>query len=281
MNAPAPPKPSAALLAMEGRALFEMGAFLASSPLLRAMGRGDQHPVLVLPGFTANDRSTGALRGTLRSQGYWTHGWGLGRNLGPTPEVVEGLFNRLVAVHERHGRKVSVVGWSLGGMYARAMARALPDMVRQVITLGSPFRLREGGDSNVSRLYEQVSGRHVERTAEAMIPEHELPPLPVPTTAIYTRTDGVVHWSNCIEAEGPSGPLSGEQGPSGPLSGEQGPFRENIEVTGSHSGLGHNPAVLYAVADRLHQPEDDWRPFHPPAWMRQLYPRPVWWTLDR
>lgn len=251
-------RPDPSLFALESRAALEFGAFLASSPLLRAMGRGDRHPVLVLPGFTAGDRSTAPLRGVLRGQGYWTHGWRLGRNLGPTPAVVEGLVERLSTLHERHGRTVSLVGWSLGGMYARGMARLAPDMVRQVITLGSPFRLRDGGASNVSYLYERVRGTHVELPPEASIPEHELPPLEVPTTAIYTRTDGVVHWSTCIEAEGDR--------------------RENIEVTGSHSGLGHNPAVLFAVADRLAQPEDDWRPFRAPPWLRRLYPRPVWWT---
>ena len=132
---------------LESRAMFEMGAFLAASPLLRIIGRGDRHPVLVLPGFTADDRSTVPLRWFLRSQGYWTHGWHLGSNYGPTRRIIQGLDERILEIYERHERKVTVIGWSLGGIYARMLARRQPDSVRQVITLGSPFRMVEGDHS--------------------------------------------------------------------------------------------------------------------------------------
>jgi pimeloyl-ACP methyl ester carboxylesterase len=251
------PRPALALL--EQRALFELGAFAAASPLLRTLGRGDRHPVLVLPGFTAGDRSTAALRTTIRSWGYWAHGWRLGQNWGPTPERVAAVEARLLELHARHGRKVSLVGWSLGGIYSRFLARAHPDKVRQVVSLGSPFRLNPLDRSTLSPLVDRLfTPDFVRAAAAAWVPEDERPPVPVPTTAMYSRTDGVVRWHLCIDAEGPQ--------------------RENIEVRGSHSGLGWNPAVLYALADRLAQPEDDWRPFHPPAALRRLYPRPVWWT---
>ena len=255
LRAAKPPRLS--LLALEQRALVELGAFAASSPILRLLGRGDHHPVLVLPGFTASDNSTLPLRWVLRSQGYWVHGWRLGRNLGPTPEIVGGIVERLTSVHSRHGRKVSLIGWSLGGVYARYLARALPHMVRQVITLGSPFRATPTDRSNASRLYEALRGQHVEPPPEAFIPEHERPALTVPSTAIYTRTDGVVAWHVCID--------------------EAGDLRENIEVIGSHSGLGHNPAVIIAVADRLALPEGEWRPFRPPFGTNRMYPKPVAW----
>jgi pimeloyl-ACP methyl ester carboxylesterase len=250
-------------LALEQRIVYELGAFAAASPLLRAVGRGDRHPVLVLPGFTASDQSTVPLRSIIRSQGYWVHGWRLGRNLGPTQEVVDGLMERLQLLHERHETKVSLIGWSLGGIYARGMARMFPDLVRQVITLGSPFRVRESGDSPVGRLYQRYAERHAIRidTTTAMPPEEELPALVVPATSIYTRTDGVVHWSHCIDADGP--------------------YRQNIEVRSSHVGLGVNPAAIYAISDRLAQREGEWRPFRPPALMRRLYPASVWWTDDR
>ncbi len=252
--------PSPALTMLEGRALFEIGALGAASPLLRLAGRGDRHPVLVLPGFTADDRSTRPLRSLLRAQGYWTHGWGLGRNLGPTPGVVEGMLERFDQVHQRHGRKVSLIGWSLGGVFARELARAAPDAVRQVVTLGSPFRMNPGDRSAASALWDSLERFH-DGTMADREPEDERDPFPVPTTAIYTRTDGVVHWWQCIETDGPQ--------------------RENIEVRGSHSGLGFNPSVAYAVLDRLAQPEDDWRPFRAPLWLRRGYPRPEAWDPTR
>jgi pimeloyl-ACP methyl ester carboxylesterase len=251
------PSTGYARMALEQRVVYELGAFAAASPLLRAMGRGDRHPVLVLPGFTAGDGSTAALRRTLRSQGYWVHGWRLGRNVGPTQAVVEGLVARLQQLHERHDAKVSLVGWSLGGIFARGMARELPDLVRQVISLGSPYRMRDSGGSPVARLYQRYEGVHVPGVeSAAMVPEEGLAPLTMPST----RTDGIVHWSLCIE--------------------EEGPHRENIEVRGTHVGLGFNPAAIYAIADRLAQPEDAWQPFRRNAVIRRLYPEPVWWTAD-
>lgn len=219
--------PSAARFLFEPRAVFELGAFLAAAPGLRFVGRGDRHPVLVLPGFTADDSSTQPLRMTLRAQGYWVSGWGLGRNRGLSRQLEEGVLARLDELHGRDGRKVSLVGWSLGGVYARRLARRRPDAVRQVITLGSPFRADDPT------------------------------PLSVPSTSIYSRSDGIVHWTTCLSCEGAR--------------------RENIAVRGSHSGLGHNPAVILAVSDRLAQPEGAWRPFKPPPGLSSLYPKPVWW----
>jgi pimeloyl-ACP methyl ester carboxylesterase len=213
---------------LEQRAVGEVGAFLAATPFLRMVGRGDRHPVLVLPGFTASDRSTEMLRWYLRSLGYWTHGWQLGRNYGPNRHIVSGLATRLAELHERHGRRVTLVGQSLGGMYARHMARRAPDMVRAVITMGSRPQVRR------------------------LVSDEEEMPLEVPSTAIYSRTDGIVNWRLCIESAGP--------------------LRESIEVRSSHSGMAVNPSTLYAVADRLAQPEGEWKPFRPPISLRALYP---------
>jgi pimeloyl-ACP methyl ester carboxylesterase len=249
----APPAPLLSLL--ESRAVFELGAGIAASPLLRMIGRGDRHPVLILPGFLAGDPSTAPLRSVLRSQGYWTHGWQLGRNLGPTPDVIDGLVTRLTALHDRHGRPVSIIGWSLGGIYARRLARRSPEMVRQVITLGSPFRIQEvGGRSAVSTLYDRLRPGHAIGLEHLLPGDHEVP-ASVPVTAIYTRSDGVVRWWQCIERIGDR--------------------RENIEVRGSHSGLGFNAAVIYAISDRLAQPVDRWQPFRPPPGTAALFPRPA------
>jgi pimeloyl-ACP methyl ester carboxylesterase len=248
--------PSPALRALEQFAVLEYGALVAASPFLRVAGRGDRHPVLVLPGFTASDRSTAPLRAFLRTHGYWVHGWGLGRNMGPTAAIVDGIEQRLVTLHQRHGVKVSLVGWSLGGIYARELARLHPESVRQVITLGSPFRLRDGDRSSATFLANRLARRFVPISADVGLPEDERVPLTVPATNIYTRTDGVVRWHVCVDARGPG--------------------RENIEVRGSHSGLGYNPAALLAIADRLAQREGEWAPFRPSRHLAHLFPRPAW-----
>ncbi len=161
------------------------------------------------------------------------------------------VAERLAELHERYQRKVSVIGWSLGGVYARELARLAPAQVRSVITLGSPF----AGDpraSNARQIYESVS----QRGSDDPHPwrAHMKEPPPVPATAIYSRSDGIVAWQGCLEREGPQ--------------------TENIEVEGSHSGLGHNPVVLYAIADRLAQPEGGWRPFERVGLRRLIYPDP-------
>jgi pimeloyl-ACP methyl ester carboxylesterase len=191
----------------------------------------------VLPGLAASDVSTQPLRTYLRAQGYAAHGWKQGPNNGPRSGVEATIDARLAELAQRHNRKASLIGWSLGGVLAREAARRSPDLVRQVITLGSPFA-NEPKASNAWRLYEILSERRVDDWAgrEAM----KLPP-PVPSTAIYTRSDGIVAWQGCREQESAT--------------------TENIEVEGSHSGLGYNPAVLYAIADRLALPEGEWRPF--------------------
>jgi len=247
--------PAQRLLMMEQRALFELGALFASAPILRFIGRGDRHPVLVMPGFTASDQSTMALRSLIRGWGYWAHGWQLGRNEGPTPDVLAGIRERLDALHNRHGARVSLIGWSLGGLYARYLARETPEQVRNVITLGSPLQMTRGDRTNASGLADRL--QHLFDPAFIEMADHERGPLPVPATSIYTRTDGVVRWQVCLDvADG---------------------THENVEVRGSHAGLGFNPAVIYVVADRLSLSEDGWRRFRPPFPLRALYPRPTSW----
>jgi pimeloyl-ACP methyl ester carboxylesterase len=241
-------RPALALLAAEGpRAVGELGAMAAALPLLRRAPRGDGHPVLVLPGFGGGDNSTRPVRWFLRDLGYHVHGWRLGINLGPSDRVIDGLAARLAVLAERHGSPMSLIGWSLGGVYAREITRAVPDHIRQVITLGSPFRLTDGEDAYTGRLYNALAPFHSARAEERRLPEAERPRLRAPATAIYTRTDGIAPWRSCVD-----------------LPGER---CESIEVRGSHSGLGHNPAALVIVADRLAQREGSWAPFR-----RSRYP---------
>ena len=241
--------PSRTLLALEGRALVELGWFWQSLAILRLVKRGDGHPVLVLPGFTASDLSTAPMRWYLRDRGYRACGWSLGRNLGLRRGVEVGLTRRLRSIYWRHGRRVSLVGWSLGGLYARELAYQHPEMVRQVITLGSPFNVSSRAN-HAWKLYERLSGQAIESDRELLDRLRE--PLAVPTTAIYSRSDGIVAWQCCLE-------------------NEQRPYTQNVEVFGSHCGLGHNPMALYVVADRLAQPADDWSPFDREGLRRLFY----------
>ena len=258
MSAPTLPlrAPSFHLRVLENLAVVETWAAVPSLPLLACTPRGDGHPVLVLPGFTAADASTWYLRAVLRSKGHAAHGWGLGTNVGPHPRIVRGIERRLLALADRHGRAVSLVGWSLGGVYARELARSHPDRVRGIVTLASPFRLRDDDRSTAQQLYRRLAPR-TDPFPGRLAREHDREPLPVPATSIYTRTDGVVRWHACIDAVGPTS--------------------ENIEVRGTHSGLGVNAAALLAVADRLAQPEGAWRPFVPPRLLAPLYPTPASW----
>ena len=244
------PPPSRLLQLLEGRALWELGATVSMWPWLSMAPKGDGHPVLVLPGLVASDLSTRVLRRYLRERGYRVHGWGLGRNFGLREGIEEKMFERLATLHARYGRKVSIVGWSLGGLYARVLAKQKPELVRDVITLGSPFA-GSPRSTNAWKVYEWASGQHVDDAeAQARLAGR----LQVPATSIYSRTDGIVAWPASID--------------------EESVISENIEVVASHLGLGVHPAVLYAIADRLAQPEGEWKPFDRSGLRAIVYPKP-------
>jgi pimeloyl-ACP methyl ester carboxylesterase len=227
------------LLLAEARGIFEFNATLLLSPLLLQAPRGDGHPVLTLPGFLASDLSMAPMRRYLGDLGYATEAWRMGRNVGGIARMRGALLDRLAGIHRDTTRKVSIVGWSLGGVYARDLALQAPELVRDVVTLGSPF----AGDvraTNATRLYEAISGEMVEAIPglRAAISGD----LPVPTTSIYSRADGIVNWQTC------------RLRPSDTA--------ENIEIyLASHVGLGFNPAALWAVADRLAQAEGHFAQF--------------------
>ena len=246
------PPPACLYLTDFARAVAEFGLLMAALPLGPLLPVGDGHPVLVLPGLLADDASTWTLRRILRELGYRAHGWRLGRNFGPTAATVSGLQTRLFDLHARYDCAVSVIGWSLGGIYARTLARENPAAVRQVITLGSPFRLAHERQSRARRAYNHYAHLHVLPRQFPL--ESGVGALPVPATSIYSRCDGIVAWQACLDA------------PS--------PCAENIAVVASHLGFGHHPAVIWAVADRLAQPSGQWTPFQPPRTLRPLYPRP-------
>lgn len=251
MNPASPIEPPSPLLqVLEIRAAGELAATLAAWPLLRLAPHGDGHPVLVLPGLGAGDTSTRLLRRYLGELGYDAHGWGLGRNLGPRPGVREAMLELFDRLHRQAGRKLSLVGWSLGGAYARALSLRRPDAVRNVITLGSPIA-GDARSTRAQRFYGWASGQRAPGRGPA--PPYRPVADNVPATSIYSRSDGVVAWRASLQPEGP--------------------LAENIEVVGSHVGLGVHAPVLYALADRLAQAEGRWHRFEPPRAMRTLYPR--------
>lgn len=230
--------PSLAMLALEFRAPWEFGALLPAWPALQRAPAGDGHTVMVFPGLSASDASTLPLRRYLDTLGHATAGWSQGFNFGPRAGVLENIQRAVVQACERSGRKVSLVGWSLGGVYARELAKEMPECVRCVVTLGSPFA-GHPKSTNAWRIYELTSGRDVEQEHDRFDLPHA---PPVPTTSIYSRTDGIVAWQGSIQR---------------PDHGQT----ENIEVIASHIGMGLNPSAWWAVADRMAQPEGHWQPF--------------------
>jgi alpha-beta hydrolase superfamily lysophospholipase len=234
--------PGHLLRLLEWRTSVEYLATLAAGRRIAGWPRGDGHPVLVIPGFLAGPFSTQLLRDVLRRLNYRVYDWGLGYNMGYRASMKETLPARLHHIRQRaDGRTVSVIGWSAGGIYARELARAFPDEIRSVITLGSPFR----GNHRASTAWTvwRLVNRGSEAT-EAVSQQAQLrraQPLSVPTTCIYSKSDGIVAWQCCTSLPAPQ--------------------TENIEVRSSHLGYGHNVQTLAVIADRLAQPEGHWRPF--------------------
>lgn len=235
----------------EGRAWFELGSFGLLRQAMTHLPKGDGHSVLVLPGFLATDRSTKPMRGLLNDLGYDAHGWSLGRNL-KFDEVREKELNDLVErVYDRQGQKISIIGWSLGGVFARELAKMHPDKVRSVISLGSPIT-NNRRYSSARHLFEAINGRETKPETEGRYGDLGSAP-PVPTTSIFTKWDGIVNWRGSIQYP------------------EPGADTENIVVPSSHVGLGVSPLVMVAIADRLSQPENEWTPFERSGWREFVY----------
>jgi pimeloyl-ACP methyl ester carboxylesterase len=217
--------------------------------LERMAPRGDGHGVMVLPGFLGGDGYNQSLRRFLNGLDYGVHGWGQGQNLGPRDGVLEGLEERLHELAERYAGPISLVGHSLGGIFARELAREYPHLVRQVISLGSPFGEGRMTASIPARLF------------NALNPPEELPvdedlladPPPVPTTAIYSKGDGIVNWQTTFQRGGHA-------------------RSQSIRVRGSHCGMTLNPSIWLLISECLALPMEEWRPFERRSWRSLLYP---------
>lgn len=224
------------------RFLMEAGTLMTVSPLLSMVPRGDGHPVVVLPGFATNDSMTVLLRTFLSQIGYDVHPMDLGWNFDQhtVGENGEHIAERISSIRDRAGRKVSLVGWSLGGVIAREAARRDPDDLRQVITLGAPFTGNPHA-TNVKGYYQLATGNRLNSEKVLQRYREGADVLPIPSTALFSRTDGITSWKNCL--------------------GDTDAINENIEVVSSHFGFVTNPAVFCVVADRLAQPEGGWLPY--------------------
>jgi len=210
-----------------------MGALVRPSPrlavdstLLRPLARGDGHAVLIVPASLRSDRQTEQLRAAISELGYVAYGWDLGVNLGPTASVIRRLSERLADLFACHGA-VSLIGFSMGGLFARLLGTRYPARVRQVISVCSP--IREPARSVWIPL-EPFLGFWPGVDLRALSAEIAAP-LAVPSTCVYSRDDGIVRWTHCRDEESPSG--------------------ENIEVSGCHVTMPHNPEVLKILAVRL------------------------------
>jgi pimeloyl-ACP methyl ester carboxylesterase len=226
---------------MEFRAGLEGLLLLGGYPLLKKLSPGSG-PVLVIPGFTTSDNSTFFLRRFLGELGYDCHGWNQGVNSGLHQENFSQLGDRLMALSEQAGQPVALVGWNVGGFYARALAHEYVDCVKQVITLATPFALPsvQGVSRALNRLYRHIN----EDDSETGIMNHsdawELPP-PVPSTSIYSEGDGVANWRYCLD--------------------EPGLQTENVRIVGSHLGMTVNPLAYFVIADRLAEDSRNWHSF--------------------
>lgn len=235
---------------MEGRGLLEMALLPAALPLLMEAPHGDGHPVLLVPGFMASEASLIALKLFLQSKGYDVHTWGLGRNVGFRSKHANALPQKIRYLHHITGKKVSLVGWSLGGVFSLYGAQNALECVRSITTLGSPVSVDAAGSQSpkaVKALYRLVSHR-LGASAHVMQPRakvmRERRRLAIPTSCLYSLSDGVVPPQEATIDGDPA-------------------LHENIQVPGSHIGLGFNGIVLAIVADRLAQPESEWKPFTP------------------
>ena len=240
---------------LEGARVFlEMGSSAALRPAFRLLPKGDGHAVLTLPGFMATNNSTRPMRSLLADLGYEAHGWDSGRNVRVNEELLTKLEAQLDRLAQDSGRKVSLIGWSLGGVLARELAKLMPEHVRQVVSLGSPIT-DDRNHTNAARLFKFFNGDEPEKLRGGQFQGLDIAP-PVPTTSILTKTDGIVHWRGSVQH-----PHKTNGYPS-----------ENIVVYASHCGLGVNPSVMIALADRLAQGEDDWAPFEASPAQKWMFP---------
>ncbi len=234
-------KPALAWGLTEGvRAVMELGWYVPYRFFNKLEGVGDGHPVLILPGFLASDYSTIPLRSFIHKLGYKVYGWGEGRNYAHG-DYVDMLKQKIDRIYQKHKEPITIIGWSLGGIYARQLAKHSPAIIRQLIVMGSPFKGLYHAN-NATWMYDLLKKSKIvtEEIEQEVLDDIPLP-APVPTTAIFSKEDGVVPWELCLE--------------------EEDNWHQNIQVRGSHLGLGVNPLVLQIISNRLTYEKANWEYF--------------------
>lgn len=229
---------------LEARAFAEMAMVPFAYPLVNRLPKGEGKPVMLIPGFMARDQSMAVLRHWLKRLGYNVHGWQQGRNTGLSEDKHKKLGERLTHLAEQYGQPVRLIGWSLGGIQCRALAHSHPDLVNSVITLGTPFRLPgvKSVKGLVARLYDRVNTGNSSALTNPEAEWQHSPP--VPSTAIYSKLDGIANWDLCVDHP-------------------EGNQTENLCVLSSHSGMGSNPEIMLLLAHRLHDDKESWIKFDP------------------
>ena len=230
--------PTKWLALLELRTLPELFSYFACYPLKIILPKGDGHTVMVLPGFGASDHLTWPLRNLLNNLNYNCCGWGQGFNRGAVSGLKEKILSKIDRLYNDSGRKISLIGWSLGGVFARELAKNAPDQIRCVISMGSPF-LGTAEETLVGELFKKVGNDNPFNWKNSY--QKSLPPK-VPCTSIYSKTDAIVPWRCSLEKK----------------TG----LSESVEVFSSHIGIAHNPLTLYVIADRLSQVEGSWEQFN-------------------
>lgn len=232
--------PTFGRLLREPLGVSELINLIPARKMLDALPPGEGQPVMVIPGLTTNDLSTHIIRTFLRSKNFNAYGWGLGINIRYSEGLERKLAERIDRISQKHGQKVALIGWSLGGITMRLLAKHLPDNIAQLIALGAPFSGIKG-KTYVSWWYELLAGESINDFREDWVREIAEQPE-MPSTAIFSKSDGMVSWEYCVDWK-------------------TGPKTQNIEVQCNHLGFGMNPVVWMIVHDRLRQDPEHWQLF--------------------
>lgn len=215
--------------------MLEMSTLPFLYPILMKITSRGSGIIVTVPGFTADDNSMYLLRKFLTDLGYECFGWEQGSNTHIDPDAIEKFANSIDQLHRDTGRQLHLIGHSLGGVFAREVAKSMPHAVKSVITLGSPFNDPENSVCAVAKyVYEVVNKNKPKKEMVAHLLESIQHPPQCKTTCFYSKLDGIVHWSSCMQTDSHD-------------------HVDNVHIPASHAGMAHNPVIMYKIANILHK----------------------------